>query len=79
LKTLDVAAVSYQIVLTKSDMLKKQEIDARIETTLEAIHRRPAAFPEVLLTSSRSGDGMADLRANIAKLLQERGEPLPAI
>jgi hypothetical protein len=33
----------------------------------------------VLLTSSRSGDGMADLRANIAKLLQERGEPLPAV
>jgi len=79
LKTLDVAAVSYQIVLTKSDMLKKHEIDARIASTLEAIHRRPAAFPEVLLTSSRSVDGMADLRANIAKLLQERGEPLPAV
>jgi GTP-binding protein len=79
LKTLDVAAVSYQIVLTKSDMLKKQEIEARIETTLEAISRRPAAFPDVLLTSSRSGDGMADLRATIARLLQERGEPLPSV
>jgi GTP-binding protein len=73
LDTLDSAAVSYQIVLTKSDELKKSEIAARLAATAEAIRKRPAAFPDILLTSSRTGDGMPDLRATIARLLAERG------
>ena len=77
LKTLDVAAVSYQIVLTKADLLSATEQSARIAATEKAIQKRPAAFPEILLTSSRSGSGMADLRTAIARLLQERGEALP--
>lgn len=72
LETLDKAAVSYQIVLTKGDALKASDQQARIEATREAIRRRPAAFPEVLLTSSESGLGVAELRAAIARILFER-------
>ena len=79
LKTLDVAAVSYQIVLTKADMLSQPEIAARLQATADAIKKRPAAFPEILLTSSRTGAGMSDLRCAIARLMQERGEALPAL
>jgi GTP-binding protein len=74
LETLDKAAVSYQIVLTKADEVKKSEIPALLERTAAAIKRRPAAFPEIALTSSRDGDGIADLRASIARLLSERGQ-----
>lgn len=70
---LDKAAVSYQIVLTKGDALKKGEIDARIAGIQAAIARRPAAFPEILLTSSRDDRGVAELRASVARLLSERG------
>jgi GTP-binding protein len=73
LETLDKAAVSYQIVLTKADEVKKADIPGLLERTSAAIIRRPAAFPEVLLTSSRDGAGIAELRASIARLLSERG------
>ena len=73
LETLDKAAVSYQIVLTKADELKKSEIDARLAATAEAIRKRPAAYPEIVLTSSRENTGIPELRAAVAKLLQERG------
>ena len=70
---LDKAAVSYQIVLTKGDALKKAEIERRIAGIHTALAKRPAAYPEVLLTSSRDDRGVAELRASIARLLQERG------
>lgn len=66
LKALDVAAVSYQIVLTKADKLKAAEVDKVTEATLQAISRRPAAFPRVVATSSEKGTGLAQLRAEIA-------------
>jgi GTP-binding protein len=72
LETLDKAAVSYQVVLTKGDALKKSEQSAMIEKTLAAIKRRAAAFPEVLLTSSENGTGIPELRAAIARVLAER-------
>ncbi len=72
LKTLDQSAVSYQIVLTKADQVKKADLDAVIESTLAELRKHPAAFPEILVTSSRSGDGMADLRAAIVRLIQEK-------
>ena len=70
---LDKAAVSYQIVLTKGDALKKSEMDARIAGVQAAIARRPAAYPEILLTSSRDDRGVPELRASVARLLRERG------
>jgi GTP-binding protein len=66
LDALDKAAVSYQIVLTKADKLKTAEARAMTAATLAAIARRPAAFPRVLTTSAEEGDGLADLRAEIA-------------
>ena len=68
LHVLDQAAVSYQIVLTKIDQLKPSALKAMLAQTGEAIRKRPAAFPEILATSSRSGDGVAALRAEIARL-----------
>ncbi len=73
LDTLGGAAVSHQIVLTKSDQVKPTEIAARIAETAAALAKRPAAFPEVLATSARDGDGIAELRAAIARVMAERG------
>ena len=67
LKALDLAAVSYQIVLTKADKLKKGEIEKVEAATLKAISKRPAAFPAVLVTSSEKGTGMPELRAEIMR------------
>jgi GTP-binding protein len=72
---LDSAAVSYAIVLTKSDAVKQADQPGLIAATLERLRKRPAAYPEVFLTSARSGEGIAELRAHIAILLAERGEP----
>jgi GTP-binding protein len=73
-KTLDKAAVSYQVVLTKADQVKPAELGARIADTTAALAKHPAAFPEVLATSSRTGIGMPELRAAIMRLLEERGQ-----
>jgi GTP-binding protein len=73
-KTLDKAAVSYQVVLTKADQVKASELTARTDEVAAALARHPAAFPQVLATSSRSGDGIPELRAAMAQLLEERGK-----
>ena len=65
LDAFDLAAVSYQIVLTKSDKLKPAEVEAVTARTLAAIAKRPAAFPRVLATSSEKGTGIPELRAEI--------------
>lgn len=62
---LDEAAVTYQIVLTKADKIKPTEADALIAATQKLIAKRPAAHPLVLSTSSETGAGIADLRAEI--------------
>ncbi len=66
LDALDRAAVSYQIVLTKADKLKRGEADAMVAATLAAVAKRPAAFPRVLATSAEKGEGLPELRAEIA-------------
>jgi GTP-binding protein len=78
LDRLDRAAVSYQVVLTKADQLKPAEVEARSAETAAALARRPAAFPEVLLTSSRTGTGIPALHAAIGRLVAERGAAAPA-
>lgn len=67
LDLLDKAAVSYQIVLTKTDKIKEAGIPRLVEETLEKIRKRPAAFPEVLSTSSEKGSGLEELRQAIAE------------
>ena len=73
MRALDAAAVSYAVVLTKGDEVKVADRDARIAATLEALSKHVAAYPEVFLTSARAGEGIAELRAHIARLLAERG------
>lgn len=71
LKTLDSAAVSYQIVVTKADAVKPRELEHGLEATAAALRKHPAAFPDILVTSSRGGTGIVELRAAIARLLAE--------
>jgi GTP-binding protein len=68
LDLLDKAAVSYQVVLTKSDKVGGGARDAAAEAVAAAIARRPAAHPRMLATSAETGEGIAELRAEIAAL-----------
>lgn len=65
LDLLDKAAVSYQVVLTKTDKIKAAGVPRLVADTLEKIKRRPAAFPFVLATSSEKAEGFDELRAAI--------------
>ena len=66
LTLLDKAAISYQIVLTKTDKIKAAGVQPLIEDTLLKIKKRAAAFPTVLATSSEKNEGLDELRAAIA-------------
>ena len=66
---LDKAAVSYQVVITKADKPADAERVAAIAATRAAIAKRPAAHPELIVTSSQTKAGIEGLRAEIAALL----------
>ena len=72
LDALGQAAVSYEIVLTKCDQVSAAELAKRSETVSAAVRNRPAAFPDLLATSARTGAGIPAVRAAIARLLRER-------
>jgi GTP-binding protein len=72
LRSLDKAAVNYQIVLTKADQVKAADLAPLLAATEARLAQHPAAYPEVLPTSARAGDGIAELRAAIARLIKER-------
>jgi GTP-binding protein len=72
MRMLDASAVSYAVVLTKRDEVKAADENARLASTLEGLRKHAAAFPEVMFTSARTGAGVGDLRAHIARLLAER-------
>jgi GTP-binding protein len=72
LGTLDQAAVSYQIVLTKSDRVGTVDLERRVVSVSLQLARRPAAYPEILATAAKTGAGIAELRAAIGRLLRER-------
>jgi GTP-binding protein len=65
----DDSAVTFQLVLTKADKIASRDEAALVEKTRAIAKKRPAAFPEVHLTSSVSGRGFAELRAEIAGLV----------
>ena len=71
LTLLDKAAVSYQIVLTKTDKIKEAGVPRLIAETLEKIKKHPAAFPEVLSTSSEKADGLEELRGAITEAVKQ--------
>ncbi|MBE1236124.1 YihA family ribosome biogenesis GTP-binding protein [Phaeovibrio sulfidiphilus] len=68
---LDTAAVNYQVILTKTDKPSATAVRACLEATQKTLAKHVAAYPEVLMTSSRDGDGVALLRARLAALTRE--------
>ena len=72
MEMLDEAAVTYQLVLTKSDKVKKVELAKVMRRTSRTIGKRPAAHPELMVTSSEKKTGLDDLRAEIATLALPR-------
>lgn len=65
---LDGAAVTFQVVMTKADKLREAEQQKVLTQVREKLARHPAAYPEIVMTSSEKGDGIATLRAIIAGL-----------
>ncbi|MGX9351592.1 ribosome biogenesis GTP-binding protein YihA/YsxC [Shimia sp. W99] len=65
---LDSSAVTFQAVLTKADKVKEKDREKVLKQVREKLSKHPAAFPEIVLTSSEKGDGLAELRAIIAGL-----------
>jgi GTP-binding protein len=63
LDMLDAAAVSYRIVLTKTDKIKATELADVLARTEAEARKRPAAHPDILATSSEKGGGIPELRA----------------
>ncbi|MEL7215933.1 MAG: ribosome biogenesis GTP-binding protein YihA/YsxC [Pseudomonadota bacterium] len=66
---LDKAAVPFQCVLTKADKVKAQDQEAILAQVRRALSSHPAAFPEIISTSSQRGSGLDALRAVIAGLI----------
>lgn len=69
LSLLDKAAISYQVVLTKTDKIKDVGVPRLISETLDKLKKHPAAYPEVLATSSEKGNGLEELRAEIVRTI----------
>ncbi len=68
LKLLDRSAVTFQAVLTKVDKINRADREAVIEQVKGALAKHPAAYPEMVVTSSEKGEGIETLRAIIATL-----------
>ncbi|WP_428685594.1 ribosome biogenesis GTP-binding protein YihA/YsxC [Sphingopyxis sp.] len=70
LEMLDVAAVSYRLVLTKTDKIKATDLAAVQAATEAEARKHPAAHPEVIATSSEKGMGIAELRAAVLEAVE---------
>lgn len=69
LSLLDSAAVTFQVVMTKADKVKATDREAILKQVREKLAKHPAAFPEIIVTSSEKGDGIPTLRAIISTLI----------
>ena len=69
LKLLDSAAVPFQVVLTKADKISGTQQAQILQQVRASLQAHPAAYPELVLTSSEKGDGIAILRGIIAGLV----------
>lgn len=65
---LDSSAVTFQVVMTKADKVKEKDREKIMDQVREALSKHPAAFPEIVMTSSEKGWGLPTLRALIANL-----------
>ncbi|SMX31002.1 ribosome biogenesis GTP-binding protein YihA/YsxC [Actibacterium lipolyticum] len=68
MKLLDQSAVTFQAVLTKADKVKDKDRGKVLDQVRGALSKHPAAYPEIVLTSSEKGDGIPTLRSIIATL-----------
>lgn len=68
LNLLDSAAVTFQVVLTKTDKVKEKDREKVLDQVRKALSEHPAAFPELVVTSSEKGWGIPTLRAIISTL-----------
>ncbi len=68
MEMLDKAAVTYQIVLTKSDKISAAELEKVLTQTREETSKHAAAYVDVIVTSSEKGFGIDELRAEIARI-----------
>ena len=66
---LDSSAVTFQVVLTKLDKVKKKDQENILEQVRTSLQKHPAAFPDIILTSSEKGWGIQTLRSVIAMLV----------
>jgi len=69
MKMLDDAAVGYRLVLTKADKIKASELAEVTERTMAEARQHPAAYPDIIATSSEKGMGLAELRAAVIEAL----------
>ena len=68
LTLLDKSAVTFQVVMTKADKVNRETREANIAQVKAALAKHPAAYPEIIVTSSEKGEGIETLRAVIATL-----------
>ncbi|WP_171102907.1 ribosome biogenesis GTP-binding protein YihA/YsxC [Ruegeria sp. HKCCD7255] len=68
MKLLDTSAVTFQCVMTKADKVKEKDRAKVLDQVRAALSKHPAAYPEIVLTSSEKGDGIPTLRSIIAHL-----------
>ena len=66
---LDSSAVTFQVVLTKLDKVKEKDRENILKQVRSSLQKHPAAFPEIILTSSERGWGIPTLRSIIAMLV----------
>ena len=66
MKLLDASAVSWAVVMTKADKLKQGALEKVCDATAKTVNRHVAAFPQLFVTSSEKGEGIASLRAHLA-------------
>ena len=69
MEMLDAAAVSYRVVLTKADKIKQSELDVVFDQTAQEVRKRPAAHPDLIVTSSEKGLGLPELRAAVIEAI----------
>lgn len=69
MEMLSKSAVTFQVVMTKCDKLKSEDLAIVTERTIAEIRKYPAAYPEIVQTSSAKGEGLETLRAIVAGIV----------
>jgi len=65
---MDSAAIVYQVIFTKCDKVKKEELKNKLESTYQLLSKHVAAHPSIMVTSSFKLQGIEELRATLSEL-----------